>query len=247
MSLVRPVNLVCPSCGHLIVMEAVGSVNADRRPDLREDILQDRFQDVHCGACGKSFRLQPEFNYLDVGRGQWIAGMPAARMPAHLQVEDEVTAAFDQFYGAQAPAAAREVGEGLTVRLTFGWPALREKLLLRGARLDDVLVEMMKLDLLRHLPSAPLGPGTELRLVRATDDLLAFVWIETATEKGLQEVVLPRAAYDEMVAGAEAWAGIRAQLTNGPFVDIQKLYMGLGRGATPPPEPVIELEPADGP
>ena len=246
MSLFRPVNLICPSCGTLIVMEAVGSVNADRRPDLRDAILEDRFQDVTCGSCGKSFRLQPEFNYLDVGRGQWIAGMPAARMPQHLEVEDEVSAAFAQFYGAGAPQAAREVGAGLTVRLTFGWPAIREKLLLAGAGLDDAVVEMMKLDLLRRLPSAPLGPGTELRLVRATDDLLALVWIDTATEKGQGEIVLPRAAYDEMLEGVEAWAGVRAQLTDGPFVDIQKLYMGLGRGAAPPPAPVAELEPADG-
>ena len=34
MSLFHPVNLVCPACGAVIVMQAVGSVNADRRPDL---------------------------------------------------------------------------------------------------------------------------------------------------------------------------------------------------------------------
>jgi hypothetical protein len=231
MSLFRPVNLICPSCGALIVMEAVGSVNADRRPDLRIAILEDRFQDTTCGSCAKSFRLPPEFTYLDVGRGQWIASMPAARMPSYLEVEDQISAAFTQSYGATAPAAARELGAGLTVRLTFGWPAIREKLLLAGAGLEDVVVEIIKLDLIRRLPETPLSPGTELRLVQATEDLLALAWIDTATEKGQGEIVLPRAAYPEMLADIDAWGDVRAQLVNGPFVDIQKLYMGPGRGA----------------
>ena len=244
MSLFRPVNLVCPSCGTLIVMEAVGSVNADRRPDLRNAIMEDRFQDVTCTACGKEFRLQPEFNYLDVGRGQWIAGMPAARLTSWVAVEDEVMDAFNQSYGPEAPLAAREVAEGLAVRLAFGWPAIREKLLLVEAGLDDAVIEMMKLDLMRRLPSAPLGLDTEMRLVRATDDLLAFTWIATAAEAGHGEVVLPRAAYDEFVAGAAAWSGIRARLTDGPWVDMQKLYMGEGRAA---PAPVAEPETASNP
>ena len=77
MSLFQSVNLTCPSCDSLITMDSVGSVNADRRPDLRDDIIHNRFQDVTCENCGNSFRLQPNFNYLDAGRGQWIAGMPA--------------------------------------------------------------------------------------------------------------------------------------------------------------------------
>lgn len=230
MSLFRPVNLICPSCGALIVMEAVGSVNADRRPDLRVAILEDRFQDTTCESCAKTFRLPPEFTYLDVGRGQWIAIMPAALMPSYLEVEDQISAAFAQSYGASASAAARDLGADLTVRLTFGWPAIREKLLLAGVGLDDVVVEIIKIDLIRRLPSAPLGPSTELRLVRATNDFLAFAWIDTATEKGQGEIVLPRAAYPEMLADIDAWGGVRAQLVDGPFVDIQKLYMGPGRG-----------------
>jgi len=212
-------------------MDAVGSVNADRRPDFRDAILNDDFQDMTCGACEKNFRLQPNFNYLDAGRGQWIAGMPAAQMPGYLAVEDEVATLFDQSYGSKAPAAARSVGDELDVRLTFGWPAIREKLLVREHDLDDVVLEMLKLDLLRRMPSAPLAPGTELRLVDVGDDRLSLVWIDTATEDGGDEVVVDRQLYDDIATAPEAWAAIRSQLTNGAFVDMQKLYMGEGRTA----------------
>lgn len=237
MSLFHPVNLVCPSCKALITMEAVGSVNADRRPDLRQSILDNAFQDVTCGACSATFRLQPEFNYLDVGRGQWIAAMPGAQMPRYLAVEDEVTDLFAGSYGDRAPQAARVVGTTLAVRLTFGWPALREKLVLRDHGLDDRVIEVMKLDLLRRLPSAPLAPGTEMRLLRVTDDVLPFVWIDTATEESGQEVILPRAAHDEIAGNLAPWQSVIDRLCDGPFVDMQKLYMGLGRGVPRPPEP----------
>jgi hypothetical protein len=249
MSLFHPVNLVCPACGAVIVMQAVGSVNADRRPDLRDDILEDRFQDTTCGACGGAFRLQPEFNYLHVGQGLWIAAMPAPRMPDYLQVEDEVQAIFDASYGSGAPRAARDIGAGLTVRLTFGWPALREKIVARAAGLDDVTLEILKLDMLRAMPSAPLAAGVELRLVRDLGADLGLAWVQAGNEDSAgDEFVVARYAYDAIADAPAAWAALRAELDNGPFVDLQKLFIGRGRGAPPPPridpEAILAEEPA---
>ena len=67
MSLFVPMTVKCPSCDHPITMEAVGSVNADRRPDYRDDILENTFQDIACEKCGETFRMEPEFIYLDAG------------------------------------------------------------------------------------------------------------------------------------------------------------------------------------
>lgn len=238
MSLFHPVNLVCPACKALITMDAVGSVNADRRPDLRVDILEDRFQDTACPSCGAKFRLQPEFNFLDAGRGQWIAAMPAPRLAAYLEVEDEILDVFAASYGTAAPRAAQEIGQGLTVRLTFGWPAVREKLLAREMGLDDVALELLKLDMIRSLPSAPLAPGIELRLVRDLGPELGFAWLSTAAEGSRGDLLaVQRSAYDAIVANPAPWTALREALTDGPFVDMQKFYMGLGRGVAPP-EPV---------
>lgn len=231
MSLFQPLNMACPVCGKLVTVDAVGSVNADRRPDLRDDILANAFQDMTCPSCKGSFRLQPNFNYLDAGRGQWIASMPGSRMPHYLEIEDKVTELFDTSYGKDAPPAAQTVGRDLAVRLTFGWPAVREKLLIREHGLDDAVVEMLKLDLLRRLPRAPLAPGVELRLIDVSDTVLLMVWLETSSEDIKGDVQVPREMYDGIAAHSEEWAPIRAELENGPFVDMQKLYMGEGRAA----------------
>ena len=231
MSLFHPLIVKCPDCEAEVTVEAVGSVNADRRPDFRDAILADKFQDATCAACERSFRLQPEFNYLDAGRGQWIAAMPAPDMPRYLEIEDVVRDLFERSYGAKAHRAARDVGDTLAVRLTFGWPAIREKLLLAAHDLDDIVLELMKLDLLRTLPKAPMGPGVELRLVDATDENLAFCWMRSDTEEGIEQFVCPRGWYDGIAADPDPWDAIRARLTDGSFVDIQKLYMGAGRAA----------------
>lgn len=225
MSLFLPKNLVCPACKSLITMEAVGSINADRRPDYRDAILADDFQDVTCGSCAARFRLQPEFNYLDVGRGQWIAALPAMRMPNYPVEEAEAEALFALSYGDKAPLSAQEVGGALNKRVTFGWPAIREKLLIRAHDLDDVIVEMVKLDVLRRLPSAPLKPGVELRLVTVTEESLVMVWLNTDTEQVIEELVVPRDLYNSIAAASEAWSALRSRLTEGAFVDMQRLYM----------------------
>lgn len=231
MSLFRSTSIACPSCGADIAFEECDSVNADRRSDLREAILDGSFQSLSCPECGKTVRMEPQFNYLEVGAGHWIAVFPGRMMPDYIEVEDAISEVFDTSYGTRALPAAREIGEGLTVRLVFGWPALVEKLVLRAAGLDDVTVELLKLDLMRRLPQADMGPGRELRVTSVQDGALNFAWILTEQEVALDGFAADRALYDAIAEAPEAWAPIRAQLTDGPFVDMQKLFMGEGRAA----------------
>jgi endogenous inhibitor of DNA gyrase (YacG/DUF329 family) len=229
MSLFRSTNVNCPNCGETVNMSGVGSVNADRRPDLRDAILKSKFQDTTCPHCQTNFRLAPEFNYLDVGRNQWIASMPAYRLRDWIEKEDEAKESFAISYGSKAPGVAREIGADLTVRLTFGWPALREKILAREHGIDDAVLECLKLETIRRVPSAPLAEGIEMRLFEVTDEILTFVWIDAATEEVIEALQVRRTLLDAIVENAEGWKAIRDQLTDGPFVDMQKLFMGQGR------------------
>lgn len=231
MSLFTPMTVTCPHCQTGQAADAVGSVNADRRPDLRQAILDNSFQVINCVSCEVDFRLEPQFNYLDVDHSHWIAVYPARRMPDYLEVEDEAMDAFNDSYGTEAIPAAKAIGDDLEVRVVFGWPAIREKLALREAGLDDQVIELLKLDLLRRLPEAPLSPGVELRWVGISDDQMSFVWISAETEEVLQELGVNRMLYDDIVENAESWAPLRADVSEGPFVDMQRLYMGEGRAA----------------
>ncbi|MGD9864148.1 MAG: CpXC domain-containing protein [Pseudodonghicola sp.] len=231
MSLFRSTMITCPACGADIDFRECDSVNADRRPDLRAQILDGTFQTVSCPACSETVRMEPQFNYLEVGAGLWIAVFPGRMMPDFLAIEDTITEVFETSYGARALPSAREVGAGLDVRLVFGWPALVEKLVLRAAGLDDAVVELMKLDLMRRLPQAEMGPGRELRVTAVRDGDLVFDWILTGPEVSTEGFAASRMLYDAIAGAPGPWAPIRAQLTDGPFVDMQKLFMGEGRAA----------------
>lgn len=229
MSLFVQMNLTCPNCEAVVSFDAVGSVNADRRPDYRDEIIDNTFQIATCGECEHEFRLEPDFNYLDAGRGQWIAALPPSDLRDHLEIADEKRDLFDISYGPKAPAAAQTVGAGLKMRVVFGWPAMREKLVLAELGFDDVIMEIAKLDLLRNLPSAPMSEGVELRLVAVNGDRLVFVWIEAESEDELDQFEVERSLYDSIADNPDPWQAVRDQIDDGPFVDIQKLFMGEGR------------------
>ena len=123
MSIFQTTNVPCPSCGTKVDFRAVHSVNVDRSPHLREQILAGTFQQEACKNCGKGFRLDPQFNYMDLTRKEWIAVYPAADVERWREMEDEIRETFEVAHGSKAPEPARALAEGITPRLVFGWPA----------------------------------------------------------------------------------------------------------------------------
>jgi len=226
MSLFKSMNVTCPACEKMISVDAVGSVNADRRADLRDAILDNTFQNVACSECGEMFRLEPDFNYLDTGRGQWIAAMPARMLPRHEEMQVQAQEAFDRSYGPDSSPSAQDIGSGLQARLVFGWPALREKILIRDVNLDDGLIELLKIDVLRRLPEINLVQGVEMRLLDVTEEELKLAWINAETEAVDQTIGVRSALYEEIAGNPEGWAKIAGQVNEGMFVDAQKMFMG---------------------
>lgn len=225
MSLFHTSQIPCPSCGQDVEFEVVASVNAVRRPDLRQAILDGTFQQQTCGHCGTNFRVQPEFNYLDVSRGQWIAAFPYEKLGEWPRHEEHTRATIDKAYGPRASAPARSIGARLKLRLTFGWAALREKLVAAEAGLDDVVLELCKIAILHGAPDQPLADETELRLFAVDGPDLVLAWIVTVTERVVDTMKVPRSLYDEIAADLEAWQELRAELSAGMFVDSQRLMI----------------------
>jgi hypothetical protein len=236
MSMFKVVPLPCPSCGKSVDFNAVISVNADRRPDLRAAILDGSFQRQACPQCKKEFRLDPELTYMDVGRGQWITAFPVAKLEAWQAIEAQVEDMFNRAYGAKASRTAREIGAGLTPHLTFGWSALREKLAIVEYGLDDVIVELAKTALVRGLDKPPVALHTEMRFLGIQSDAegetLAIAWLNSADE-GVREIFqAPRSLYDGIVADLGAWDLLHTELLKGPFVDMNRLLVA-GTAASP--------------
>jgi len=231
MSVFTTLEFTCPDCGATMEYENYASINADRRPDLRDEVFNGSLSRVHCEACNKDFRPEPNLNYLDYKTGNWIMAKPIYSI-AHWDLEEaKATTLFEAAYGAGAPSSAREIGDALTPRLTFGWPAFREKLVLKEAGLDDLMIERTKLTIAANRPGNPIQPGVELRVLDVREQAFRMAWIDATTGENLQQFDIQRALY-ESTANAEDWAEIDKKLNAGIFLDIQRTFIE--------PEPVEE-------
>ena len=225
MSLIEPQNIPCPSCGEAVLFQVAHSVNADRRPDIRDGVLSGDFQRQTCQSCQTSFRLDPELNYLDLARAQWIAVYPFTSMGDWENLEAAARETFSKAYGAKASATAREIGDTMQVRLVFGWAALREKILLLDHGLDDVELELAKIAILRASDNPPLSNENEMRLVSVDGDEFRMAWINAQSEDVVEALGVPREVYDGIAADRSGWEPLRQAVSAGLFVDSQRLMI----------------------
>ena len=116
MSLFQSTQILCPLCKTSFDFEAVHSVNADRRPDLRDAILLNEFQRLGCPRCGERFRLAPSFNYLDVAHDLWIVAAPVTGVADWEEREAAARGLFSRSYGKNAPEAAPQLLAAVSAR-----------------------------------------------------------------------------------------------------------------------------------
>ena len=127
-------------------------------------------------------------------------------------LETHASEIFEAAYGPVAPTAAREIGAGLDPRITFGWPALREKLLCVALDLEDVTLELLKAAVMRTVQNPPFANSTELRLLGTAHGALSLAWLNSETEATLASLEVPRDVYNDIVDDDAAWAVMRARL-----------------------------------
>lgn len=225
MSLFHALDASCPHCGGAVSVEANFSVNADRRPDYRSAIVDGSFQTQPCAACGEPFRLEPEMTYLDVGRGLWVLVKPARELDQWADLERMADVIFEANFGPAASAPAREVGASLTARVTFGWPALREKIVANELGIDDTALELLKLALLRGDSAPPLSDAVELRLMDRVGETLRLAWIHSGTGEMVEGLEVPAAALDAYQPAPPAWEPLTRDLEAGAFRDLHRLMV----------------------
>ncbi len=222
MSIFRTLEAHCPTCDTAVAFELVYSVAADRRPDLREAILDGSFQRQACPSCGASFRADPEFSYMDIGNGLYIGVWPASTREQWREHAGRTQAVFDEMLGVGASAEAREIGAKLTPRAVFGWAALVEKILARQAGIDDTVLEVAKVAVTRMLEDMPLPGAHEFRLLRLEGADPVFGWVRTADGTVQGALRVPRRFIAAFETDPEKWQAARAKVADGLVVDFQR-------------------------
>lgn len=223
MSIFGKLTIPCPACDTPVDYELVHSVNADRRPELRDAILNGSFQRQACPSCGHEFRVEPEFIYMDFGRAQYIGVWPASKRRQWRACAAQTRAVFDDAMGKNAPREARSLGDKLVVRAVFGWPALVEKLLARQAGIDDRSLEVAKLAVMRSQEETPLPGRSEFRLVGEHDGDPLLAWVGAHSDEDVPPVLrVPRQLIADIEADPTTWKAARETTSEGDMVDFQR-------------------------
>src|SRR4029078_12342463 len=150
MSTLVPSTIVC-TCGERYRVEGANGLHSWQRPDLRQQILDGTFHRFFCPSCGMTSMIDAAISFTHFPRRQWFTVAPASGLPWRRTWLEVARESFRATMVDNAPALVAGWGREMTRRLMFGLAALREELVISGAGLDDRVVELLKIQILRDL------------------------------------------------------------------------------------------------
>ena len=235
--------VACPACGDGVEREIAQGLNAERSPSVRRAILRGSFQRFTCDACEADFLVDSPLVYVDWAREEFMWMLPGAWESNWRRHEVEARALYERNTGAGAPPALAEVVTGVQVRAVFGLDALREKILIRSEHLDDHLVELLKLLLLRDPTSGfVLSAQQRPRLVRVdAEALVLHAPHDLDGALGYRALSVPRARYTELATRRGEYGALLGELEGCAYVDLGRLLIP-GDQAPSIPEEAAALE-----
>jgi hypothetical protein len=195
-------------------------VSADRSPVLRADVLAGRFHRFAC-PCGATLHVDVSLVWFEWERRRWFVVFPERFEDEWRRYEAQAAQIGRSSIGVDAPSVARDLGEGMAMRVVFGADALAEKLAICDAGLDDGVVAAMSLDLMR----APLGcldPGSRPRFSGLEGGRMRF------RVPGYEAPLFVDESRHAALALDPRWQGCIRTVSAGPYVDVGRLLIGGG-------------------
>ena len=217
MSTRTPTQITCAPCGASMMVTLFDSISADRLPDARKWVLERSLMSATC-TCGVTTRVEHPTLFVDMGRGWWIDLAIERRRATFPDSERETRAQFAAaFDTTKFPPAIAAMRDNLRVRVVFGLDELREKLLCSEHELEDVYLEILKLELFVARPELLANGFVRLILDDVTDGALDFVGLGPGREIARLRVL--RAAHDAMAGRRSELASTYPALFGGCYVN----------------------------
>lgn len=184
--------LTCPDCQAPIAAWLARGIHAERRTDLRDEVLARRFHRRTCSACGLQLEIERPIVYTDLDLHQWVYVAPESDRRHWRSWEARLAADIARLFSEHSPLV-HGIDDQLRWRTVFGYEELREKLVIWRAGLDDAIVECLKVRAVATEPA--LGtPGSRLVVERVDPgDRLELVWFAAGATTPTRSTTLPAA------------------------------------------------------
>lgn len=140
-------------------------LDGQRTAHVRDHLLAGTFQVFPCPQCGDKVVYESPMVFIDFERGEYLALETPRSATKQTSLSRHETIWRDSF--EHGPPIAQELGARLKRRIVYGFGALREKLMIWDAGLDDRIVEAVKGDLVAEEAYHPAA--VMLRLISILD------------------------------------------------------------------------------
>lgn len=215
MSTFVPSTIIC-TCGEHYLVEVANGLHISARPDIREQILAGTFHHFNCPNCGATTVVDKLLSYTDFPKRHWFTIAPSNGMPWRRRWLEIANESFTATMVNNAPPMVVQWSTEMTRRLMFGLASLREKLVVFDAGLDDRVVELLKIQLIRDLRDR-FSAAHYFHLVAARPDQLVFE--RTHPDGLIRGFELPRSLYDDLAGSAELERSIATAFPDGLLID----------------------------
>ncbi len=220
MSQIKTQLVTCPECGQREERTLFVSLNGERVPEQVPHLLDDTFEEQTCSQCGLCFRPEHELLYSHFALRVWIVMLPRALRSQYRVLERAVLAQFERPL-AEAPPLVSAGLAGIRPRLVFGQSYLSEAVRSVELGLDPALLECAKLFWWRRNLGRLMPHGPHELVLRGRDpDSAALVMAVRRLEDCaiLDEVAVPRALLEEVVAARGELGARYPELFSSPYV-----------------------------
>lgn len=220
MSTFVPSTIVC-RCGEHYVVDVANGLHISARPDIREQILAGTFHRFDCPNCGVTTQIDALLSYTDFPARLWFTIAPSTGLPWRNRYLEIARQGFESTMQRNAPDLVIGWGREMTRRLIFGLAALREKLVILDAKLDDRVIELLKIQLIRDLRDT-FSATDYFHLTSVSDRELVFE--KTHADGIIRRAPVPRTMYNELAEHPTIEAIIEQTFPDGLVFDFRAIF-----------------------
>lgn len=184
----------CPKCGERQEVELYDSLNVHENPELKEALMRNEVNQVTCGECEFSFRVDKPVLYTDPGQNFIIFLNPTREVPTR---EDQ------QMFTEWMEQVNMTLPDGIdapNVHLVTSRTELVERIFLVEEELDARIIEYVK-HIIYSNNLGKIDPGKKILLFDAqdsTEEKLCFVVQDSSTRQLESVIEYSREAYDSL-------------------------------------------------
>lgn len=230
MSTFVPSTIVC-RCGERYTVEVADGLHISLRPDIRQQILDGTFHRFFCPVCGMTTMIDKLISFTDFPRRQWFTIAPSTGLPWRSKWLAIARESFAATMVQNAPELVAGWSQEMTRRLMFGLASLREKLVASDAGLDDRVVELLKIQLIRELRDS-FASSDYFHLVAVTGEELTFE--RTHPDGLIRRFSVPRGMYDALAAAPDLGRLIELAFPDGLLIDHRAILVPEADAAAEP-------------